>query len=86
MIVNKIVRNYTRIPFKKGSLGFHMIPYHLQYENRDFNIKIVDNPTAKKEINRRKYIEKFNPYLRSNVSENLDQKLVKFYRNRYNKR
>lgn len=86
MIVNKIVRSYTRIPFKKGSLGFHMIPYHLQYESRDFNIKVIDNPTAKKEINRKKYIKSFNPYLRSNVSENLDQKLVKFYRNRYNKR
>lgn len=87
----QIIRNYTRIPFKKGSLGFHMIPYHLQYENRDFNIKIVDNPTAKKEINRRKYIEKFNPYLcknifDSNVSPNLDNKLMNFYREKYNKR
>ena len=44
-----MIRNYTRIPFKKGSLDLHMILYHLQYENRDFNIKIVDNPTAKKE-------------------------------------
>ena len=83
---SKIIRNYTPIPFKKCSLGFHMIPYHLQYENRDFNIKIVDNPTAKKEINRRKYIENFNPFLKINVSENLDQKLVDFYRNKYSKR
>ena len=81
-----IIRNYTRIPFKKNSMGFHTIPYHLQYETRDFNIKVVDNPTAKKEINRKKYIKNFNPYLKSNVSENLDQKLVKFYRNKYNKR
>ena len=82
----QMIRNYTRIPFKKSSLGFHMIPYHLQYENRDFNIKIIDNPTAKKEINRRKYIENFNPYLCSNVSKKLDEKLIKFYKNKYNQR
>ena len=91
MITNKmIIRSYTRIPFKKGSLGFHLIPYHLQYESRDFN-KVVQKPSEKVLINRKKYIKNFNPYLcsknsDSNVSENLDQKLVKFYRNRYNKR
>ena len=37
-------------------------------------------------IKNKQYIKNFNPYLKSNVSENLDQKLVKFYRNRYNKR
>ena len=35
---------------------------------------------------REKYVKEFNPYLRSNVSENLDQKLAKFYREKYNQR
>lgn len=81
----QFIRYYNRIPFKKGSLGFHMIPYHLQYETRDFN-KVVQKPSEKVLMNREKYIKEFNPYLRSNVSENLDQKLVDFYRNKYNKR
>ena len=82
----QIIRNYNRIPFKKNSLGFHQIPYHLQYECRDFTMKYEDKPTARKEIEREKYIRQFNPYLRSNVSENLDDKLVKFYREKYNQR
>lgn len=81
----QFIRYYNRIPFKKGSLGFHMIPYHLQYETRDFN-KVVQKPSEKVLMNREKYIKEFNPYLKSNVSENLDQKLVDFYRNKYNKR
>lgn len=81
----QFIRYYNRIPFKKGSLGFHMIPYHLQYETRDFN-KVVQKPSQKVLMNREKYIKEFNPYLKSNVSENLDQKLVDFYRNKYNKR
>ena len=80
-----ITRSYNRIPFKKGSLGFHMIPYHLQYETRDFN-KVAQKPSEKVLMNREKYIKSFNPYLRSNVSENLDQKLVKFYREKYSQR
>ena len=81
----QFIRYYNRIPFKKGSLGFHMIPYHLQYETRDFN-KVVQKPSQKVLMNREKYIKEFNPYLKSNVSENLDQKLAKFYREKYNKR
>ena len=81
----QFIRYYNRIPFKKGSLGFHMIPYHLQYETRDFN-KVVQKPSQKVLMNREKYIKEFNPYLCSNVSENLDQKLAKFYREKYNKR
>ena len=81
----QLIRNYNRIPFKKGSLGFHMIPYHLQYETRDFN-KVVQKPSQKVLMNREKYIKEFNPYLKSNVSENLDQKLIKFYREKYSQR
>lgn len=82
----QIIRNYNRIPFKKNSLGFHQIPYHLQYESRDFNISYEDKPTARKEMERKKYIRQFNPYLKGNVSENLDDKLMKFYREKYNQR
>lgn len=77
-----ISRSYNRIPFKKSSLGFHMIPYHLQYETRDFN-KVVQKSSQKVLMNREKYIKEFNPYLKSNVSENLDEKILKFYRERY---
>ena len=62
-----------------------MIPYHLQYETRDFN-RIAQKPSVKTLMNREKYIKEFNPYLKSNVSENLDQKLAKFYRYKYSKR
>jgi len=78
----QLIRNYNRIPFKKSSLGFHMIPYHLQYETRDFN-KVVQKSSQKVLMNREKYIKEFNPYLKSNVSENLDEKILKFYRERY---
>lgn len=81
----QFIRYYNRIPFKKGSLGFHMIPYHLQYETRDFN-KVVKKSSQKVLMNREKYIKEFNPYLKSNVSENLDEKILKFYREKYNKR
>jgi hypothetical protein len=81
----QLIRNYNRIPFKKGSLGFHQIPYHLQYETRDFN-KVVKKSSQKVLMNREKYIKEFNPYLKSNVSENLDEKILKFYREKYNKR
>lgn len=85
-MIRYIARNYIRVPIKKSSLGFHMIPYHVQYESRDFTVKKVDNPTAKKEINRKNYVKEFNPYLKSNVSENLDQSLKDFYKNNYSKR
>jgi hypothetical protein len=85
-MIKNITRSYNRIPLKKNSLGFHQIPYHLQYECRDFTMKNEDKPTFKKEMYREKYVKAFNPYLRSNVSENLDQKLVKFYREKYNQR
>lgn len=80
-----ISRSYNRIPFKKSSLGFHMIPYHLQYETRDFYKEIV-KPSQKVLMKREKYIREYNPYLKSNVSENLDEKLINFYREKYNKR
>ena len=81
----QLIRNYNRIYSKKGSVRFHHIPYHLQYESSDFNKEII-KPSEKVLMNREKYIKEFNPYLKSNVSENLDQKLVDFYRNKYNKR
>lgn len=82
---SKMIRNYTRIPFKNGSLRFHTIPYHLQYETRDFN-KVVAKPSQKVLMNREKYIKEFNPFLKFNVSPNLDKKLMVFYREKYNKR
>tara|TARA_B100001248_G_scaffold249199_1_gene222183 strand:+ start:655 stop:912 length:258 start_codon:yes stop_codon:yes gene_type:complete len=85
-MIKQVCKNYNRIFFKKNTLGFHTVPYHLQYESRDFIFKLVDQPTAKKEINRKNYIREFNPYLKSNVSENLDNKLADFYRYKYSKR
>ena len=82
----QIIKNYTKLSYCKPSLSFHKIPYHLQYETRDFNTKIYENPSIKTLMNREKYIKEFNPYLKSNVSENLDQKLVDFYRYKYNNR
>ena len=78
-----IIRNYMQIPFKKGSLGFHMIPYHLQYESRDCNSNILSEPSPEQILNIEKYVRKFNPYLRSNVSENLDKSLEDFYRKKF---
>ena len=85
-MIKNITRSYNHIPIKKSSLGFHQIPYHLQYEYRDFTIKNEDKPTFNKELHRKNYVKAFNPYLRSNVSENLDQKLAKFYREKYSQR
>ena len=82
----QIIKNYTKLSSYKPSLSFHKIPYHLQYESRDFTIKYEDKPTALKEMNREKYIKEFNPYLRSNVSENLDPKIADFYRYKYSNR
>jgi len=81
-----IIRNYTRIPFKKGSLGFHMIPYHLQYETRDCKSNILNEPTLEKRLNIEQYIKEFNPYLRFHVPENLGDNIMEFYKNKYNKR
>lgn len=78
----QLIKNYNRIHSKKGSVRFHHIPYHLQYETRDFNKEII-KPSQKVLMNREKYIKEFNPYLKSNVSENLDEKILKFYRERY---
>ena len=77
--------NISRFPIKNNIMRFHMIPYHLQYETRDFN-KVVNKPSQKVLMNREKYIKEFNPFLKINVSENLDQKLVDFYKNKYTKR
>jgi len=85
--MNKLIcKTYTRIPFKKTPLGFHMIPYNDQYESRDFNPTKPDQPTANKEINRKNYVKEFNPYLKSNVSENLGKELKDFYSKKYNQR
>ena len=81
-----ITRNYTRIPFKKGSLGFHMIPYHLQYENRDCKSNILSEPSEGQKLKIEKYVKDFNPYLRFHVSENLGDKVMNFYKYKYNKR
>ena len=81
-----IIRNYTRIPFKKGSLGFHMIPYHLQYETRDCKSTILSEPSEEQTLKIEKYVKEFNPYLRFHVSENLGDKIMDFYKYKYNKR
>ena len=82
----QLIGNCNRNIFKKITLGIHTIPYHLQYECRDFYIKHEEKPTDIVLINREKYIKRFNPYLKSNVSENLDVSLVKFYQGRYIRR
>lgn len=75
--MNKLSK-IARVP-----INFHMIPYHLQYETRDCVIHSLKSPSPKTIINREKYIRKFNPYLKINVSENLDISLMKFYQSRY---
>jgi hypothetical protein len=62
---------------------FYTIPYHEQYESRDF--------TCKKEINfknidnYKKFYNKFNPYLKSqtHVSPNLGNNLIDYYKYKY---
>tara|TARA_B110000046_G_scaffold181373_1_gene213492 strand:+ start:133 stop:384 length:252 start_codon:yes stop_codon:yes gene_type:complete len=83
-MIKQVCRNYNKIPSKK-SLGFHVIPYHSQYESRDFNTEKV-NLNIKNEINRKFFIKEFNPYLRSSVSENLSQSLKDFYSQKYSQR
>ena len=77
--------NISRFPIKNNIIRFHMIPYHLQYETRDFYKEIV-KPSDKVLMNREKYIREYNPYLKFHVPENLDEKLIKFYREKYNQR
>lgn len=72
------LKNLRRVPLK-----FHMIPYHLQYENRDFKTRNIVSPSLKTIFNRELYIKKFNPYLKTNVSDNLDHSLEIFYQTRY---
>tara|TARA_A100001015_G_scaffold195696_1_gene218213 strand:- start:478 stop:732 length:255 start_codon:yes stop_codon:yes gene_type:complete len=81
----QIIKNYTKLSSYKPSLSFHRIPYHLQYETRDFNTKAKE-PSIKTLMNREKYIKNFNPYLKSNVTGNLDPKIADFYRKIYSKR
>ena len=66
-------------------LGFHMIPYDQQYETRDSKY-LVSKISDKILMNRKKYVKNFNPYLKSNVSDNLDQSLKDFYMKRYKDR
>ena len=79
-LINRDVYNLLEKP-----LGFHMIPYDQQYESRD-SISISCNVSEKILMNRKNYVEKFNPYLKSNVSDNLDQSLKDFYNKRYKDR
>jgi hypothetical protein len=69
----------------KVPLGFHMIPYDQQYETRDSKY-LVSKISDKILMNRKKYVKDFNPYLKSNVSDNLDQSLKDFYNKRYSQR
>ena len=68
--VNKIKRflDDTRHSHK----SFYMIPYHQQYENRDFTVK--QNYNLNNYNNYKKFYDEFNPYKskKSHVSPNLD--------------
>jgi|TARA_B110000977_G_C11011929_1_gene468019 hypothetical protein len=79
-LINRSIYNFSKKP-----LGFHMIPYDQQYESRD-SISISCNVSEKILMNRKNYVKKFNPYLKSNVSDNLDQSLKDFYNKRYKDR
>jgi len=64
-----------------------MIPYDQQYEQRDSNSNNFIRKTSDKILmNRQKYVKDFNPYLKSNVSDNLDRSLKDFYNKRYRDR
>jgi hypothetical protein len=69
----------------KKPIGFHMIPYDQQYETRDSKY-LVSKVSDKILQNREYYIKEFNPYLKCNVSDNLDQSLKDFYNKRYRDR
>ena len=91
-LINRGIYNYRkdgscewiRNPIKKP-LGFHLIPYDQQYETRDSDY-LVGNGSDKNLQNREIYIKEFNPYLKCNVSDKLDQSLKDFYMYRYVKR
>ena len=79
-LINRSIYNSSKNP-----LGFHMIPYDEQYESRD-SISISCNVSEKVLMNRKNYVKKFNPYLKSNVSDNLDHSLKVFYSQKYSQR
>jgi len=65
------------------SKSFYMIPYHQQYENRDFNSK--QNHNIKNINNYQKFYDEFNPYKikKSHVSQNLASCIRNYYDNIY---
>ena len=71
--------------FPKKPLGFHLIPYDQQYETRDSKY-LVSKVSDKILMNRKQYVKDFNPYLKSNVSDNLAHSLKDFYMKRYSQR
>lgn len=74
----------NKLKLFRRPIKFHLIPYHLQYENRDFKKESSSlSPSLKTIFNRELYIKKFNPYLKTNVSDNLDHSLEIFYQTRY---
>ena len=79
-LLNRVIYNFPKKP-----LGFHMIPYDQQYETRDSKY-LVSKISDKILMNRKKYVKDFNPYLKSNVSDNLDRSLKDFYNKRYRDR
>ena len=82
IVSEQIIKNYTSLS-RGTALSFHKIPYHLQYECRDFNTKNYDKPSVKTLMNRENYIKNYNPFLRTNVSENLDRSIAEFYRKKF---
>ena len=79
-LISRRIYNFPNKP-----LGFHMIPYDQQYETRDSKY-LVSKVSDKILQNRKNYVKEFNPYLKCNVSDNLDQSLKDFYMKRYMKR
>ncbi len=83
--VNKIKKflDDTRYSHNKS---FYMIPYHLQYENRDFKVK--QNYNLNNYNNYQKFYNEFNPYKnkKSNVSPNLASSIKNFYDNIYHQK
>ena len=63
--------------------SFYMIPYHQQYENRDFTVK--QNYNLNNYNNYKKFYNEFNPYKNkiSHVSPNLASCIKNFYDNIY---
>lgn len=65
------------------SKSFYMIPYHQQYENRDFTVKQNYNLNNYEKYH--KFYNEFNPYKtkKSNVSPNLVYSIRNYYDNIY---